>query len=80
MADHRPPNQSYASDVTGANISTVMPESSPDFMDSNLSSLLLSFDAGYALDLSPQRDMASGLNLTEMGEIGDKLAFASNAG
>ncbi|KAH0772343.1 hypothetical protein KY290_016324 [Solanum tuberosum] len=82
VGDNCPANQSYASDLTGANVSTVMPESSsPDIMDPGLSALLSSFDASYlSLDLSPQRDMTSGLHLPEMSEMGDMLPLASNAG
>ncbi|XP_049358081.1 uncharacterized protein LOC125822692 [Solanum verrucosum] len=82
VGDNYPANQSYASDLTGANVSTVMPESSsPDIMDPGLSALLSSFDASYlSLDLSPQRDMTSGLHLPEMSEMGDMLPLASNAG
>lgn len=82
MGDNRPANQSYASDLTGANISTVMPESSiPDHMDPKLSALLSSFDAGdVSLNLSPQRDMTSGLHLPEMSEMGDMLPLANNTG
>lgn len=82
VGDYCPSNQSYASDLTGANISAMMPESSsPDLMDPSLSALLSSFDASYlSLDLSPPRDMTSGLHLPEMSEIGDMLPLASNAG
>ncbi|XP_055804289.1 uncharacterized protein LOC129873258 isoform X2 [Solanum dulcamara] len=82
VGDNCPANQSYASDLTGANISTVMPESSiPDIMDPKLSALLSSFDASdVSMNLSPQRDMTSGLHLPEMSEMGDMLPLASNTG
>ncbi|KAK4373053.1 hypothetical protein RND71_008437 [Anisodus tanguticus] len=74
VANNDPANQSYASDHTGANISNVMPSphlmassavmesSGPHLKEAKLVDLLSSFDASYALpDLSPQRDMISGL-------------------
>ncbi|KAL3345285.1 hypothetical protein AABB24_024310 [Solanum stoloniferum] len=79
VGDNYPASQSYASDLTGANISAE--SSSPDLMDPRLSALLSSFDASYlSLDLSPQRDMTSGLHLPEMSEMGDMLPLASNSG
>ncbi|MCD7461942.1 hypothetical protein HAX54_047427 [Datura stramonium] len=82
VGNNNPENQSYAPDLTGASISNVMPESSgPDLMDAMVSTLLSSFDAGYELpDLSPQRDMTSGLHFPEMSEMGGVLPFASNSG
>ncbi|CAN4078916.1 unnamed protein product [Withania somnifera] len=80
-----PANQPYASDLVGINISNVMPEipesSGLDLMDAKISALLSSFDAGYVLsDLSPQRDMTSGLHFPEMSEMSGMLPFASNSG
>ncbi|MCD7471468.1 hypothetical protein HAX54_011922 [Datura stramonium] len=82
VGNNNPENQSYAPDLTGANISNVMPESSsPDLMDATVSALLSSFDAGYELlDLSPQRDMTSGLHFPKMSEMGRMLPFAINSG
>ncbi|KAJ8564507.1 hypothetical protein K7X08_000967 [Anisodus acutangulus] len=74
VANNDPANQSYASDHMGANISNVIPSphlmassavmesSGPHLKEAKLVDLLSSFDASYALpDLSPQRDMISGL-------------------
>ncbi|XP_055821828.1 uncharacterized protein LOC129890281 [Solanum dulcamara] len=89
-------HQSYASDHTEADISNGMPVMSsphlmtfspmmesigPDVMDAELLNLLSSYDTDYVLlDLSSQRDMTSGLQFSEMGEMGGLLPFASNSG
>ncbi|KAF3635680.1 hypothetical protein FXO37_25862 [Capsicum annuum] len=85
VGNYGPTNQYYASDLTGANISNVMPvmpeSNGPDLMEDKISALMTSLDAGYVLpDLSPQRDMTSGLHFPVMSEMDGMLPCASNSG
>ncbi|KAJ8529092.1 hypothetical protein K7X08_035927 [Anisodus acutangulus] len=72
-----PENSTYAPNHMGANISSVM-ASYPVMLSPHL---LSSFGTVYVLpDLSPPRDMTSGLQFPEMNEMGGMLPFASNFG
>lgn len=89
-------HQSYASDHMEANISNVMPVMSsphlmtslpvmestgPDLVDADISNFFSSYDTDYALLVSSsQRGMTSGLQFTEMAEMGGMLPLASNSG
>ncbi|XP_047262877.1 uncharacterized protein LOC107859368 isoform X2 [Capsicum annuum] len=53
----------------------VVESNGPDLMEDKISALMTSLDAGYVLpDLSPQRDMTSGLHFPVMSVMEDKIS------